>query len=154
MPGVASAWVMLHGHAEFLREPGHAVAAVAAGLRVAAQVGEAELAGASLQPPDAAVVDDKPALDDQLAGRFRWSGVTHALVVPGAPPLREPRHDQGINGPGAIGNGEPARMGNADKTTSAGRSRPQCRRRGAAGRSDPRVVVEPRRSLRDGDTWM
>jgi hypothetical protein len=61
------------GRAEFLSEPRDAVAGVAAGLQVAAQVRKPEPAGLPLQPPDAAVVDHKPAVDDQLAGRFRLS---------------------------------------------------------------------------------
>jgi len=58
--------------AEFQREPWDAVPGVTAGLKVAAEVAEPEVAGASLQPPDAAVVDHKPAPDDQLAGCFCW----------------------------------------------------------------------------------
>ena len=60
------------GLAELLGERGEAVAGVAACLQVAAQVGEPELAGAPLQPPDTTVVDHKPALDDQSVGRFCW----------------------------------------------------------------------------------
>jgi hypothetical protein len=61
------------GLATFSGEPRDALAAVAAGLQVATQVDEPELADASLQPPDTTVVDDKPALDDQLTCRFCWS---------------------------------------------------------------------------------
>jgi hypothetical protein len=42
------------------------VAGVAAGLQVAAQVGEPEALGASFQVARAAVVDHEPAVDDQL----------------------------------------------------------------------------------------
>jgi hypothetical protein len=40
------------------------VTGVTAGLKIAAQVGEPNLAGASLQASGAAVVDDKAVLDD------------------------------------------------------------------------------------------
>jgi len=58
---------------EFLSEGGEAVAGVAAGLQVAAQVGEAEPAGVVAQASGTAVVDHKPALDDQLTWRLCWS---------------------------------------------------------------------------------
>jgi len=60
------------GLAEFSGERGHTVPAVAAGLQIVAQLRKPELAGVLLQPPDTAVVDHKPALDDQLTGCFRW----------------------------------------------------------------------------------
>jgi hypothetical protein len=55
------------GRAELGREPGDAVAGIAAGLQVAAQVGEPKLAGASLQPSDAAVVNHKAAGHERSA---------------------------------------------------------------------------------------
>jgi len=58
--------------AQFSGEPWDAVAGVAAVLEVAAQVREPELAGAPLQPPDAATIDHEPALDDQVLQRLRW----------------------------------------------------------------------------------
>jgi hypothetical protein len=70
--------------AEFLREPWDAVPGVAASLKVATQVAEPEVVGAPLQPPDAAVIDHKPAPDDQLTGCSAGTAVTHAFVVPGA----------------------------------------------------------------------
>jgi hypothetical protein len=48
------------------------VAGVAAGLKIAAQIVEPEVSGALLQPPAAAVINQKPALDDQLMGCFCW----------------------------------------------------------------------------------
>src|SRR6266536_1185366 len=58
--------------AQFSGERGDAVAGVAAALEIAAQVREPEQAGAPLQPPDAATIDHKPALEDQLPRRLRW----------------------------------------------------------------------------------
>ncbi len=59
--------------------------------------------------------DEFQAQDTSAAG-----GVSHALGVPGASPLRETRHHQGISGPGPIGTGEPTRMGNADQRSPTG----------------------------------
>jgi len=58
-------------HAEFGGELWDAQAGVAAGLQVAAQLGEPERTGASLQLAGAAIVDHKPAADDQLPRRWR-----------------------------------------------------------------------------------
>jgi hypothetical protein len=59
------------GDCEFGSELWDAVAGVAASLQVAAQVGEPEALGAPLQLAGAAVVDRKPAADDQLPQRLR-----------------------------------------------------------------------------------
>jgi hypothetical protein len=45
---------------------------VPTGLQVAAKVGEAEALGASFQVAGVAVVDRKPAVDDQLPRCLRW----------------------------------------------------------------------------------
>jgi hypothetical protein len=58
-------------HAELGGELWDAVAGVAAGLQVAAQVGEPQPLGALFQVAGAAVVDHKPAADDQLPRRLR-----------------------------------------------------------------------------------
>ncbi len=60
------------GDAEFGGQLWDAQAGVAAALQVAAKAGEAEVLGASFQVAGAAVVDCKPAVDDQLPRRLRW----------------------------------------------------------------------------------
>jgi hypothetical protein len=105
MRWMASAWLIVHSDSpSSSARAGDAVAGVAAGLQVAAQVGMAEPAGLLLQASGAPVVDYEPALDDQSAGRFRWSLGYPCFVVPGAPPPRETHHHQGISrdGPAAI----------------------------------------------------
>src|SRR6266545_8007313 len=44
----------------------------------------------------------KPPFTMRRRGKRAGGGVTHALGVPGAPPLRETRHDQGISAGGAL----------------------------------------------------
>jgi hypothetical protein len=72
-------------HFELGGQPWDAVAVVAAGLQVAAQVGEAEALGALLQLAGAAVVDHKPAVDGQLPRRLRWWVVYPSFRRTGSP---------------------------------------------------------------------
>jgi Type II/IV secretion system protein len=71
-------------HVELGGELWDAVAGVAAGLQVVAQVGEAEALGASLQVAGAAVVDTNPPRMTSCRGVCAGEGSTHPFVVPGA----------------------------------------------------------------------
>jgi hypothetical protein len=57
---------------ELRRDPGDAVAGVAAGLQVCAQILEPQYSSAVVQAPIAATVHSKAALDDQPTRRFCW----------------------------------------------------------------------------------
>jgi hypothetical protein len=67
---------------ELRRDPGDAVAGVAAGLQVCAQILEPQYSSAVVQAPIAATVHSKAALDDQPTRRFCWWWVAHAIPVP------------------------------------------------------------------------
>jgi hypothetical protein len=87
-------------HVELGGELWDAVAGVAAGLQVVAQVGEAKALGASLQVAGAAVVDTNPPRMTSCRGVFAGEGSTHPFVVPGLTAIGKPRMSAaGVGGP-------------------------------------------------------
>lgn len=84
----ASGLHMPVAHSKLCRDPRDAVAGVAAGLQVPAQVPEAECPCAVPQEPIAATMDRKSALKDQPTRRLRWLWVCPCVAgSPSLPPF-------------------------------------------------------------------
>jgi hypothetical protein len=66
-------------------------------LPAGAQVGKAQASGLLLEVAAAGIVDGEAALDRQAARQTCCWKCSHALGVPGVPPLRETRAYQGIH---------------------------------------------------------
>jgi hypothetical protein len=102
-----AAWVV----SRWLASWGMLQPVVQEGLQAAARVGEVQACGLLVEVALLGVGDGEAAAEDQAARLAGCLWCFPCARSAGRPPLREIRHDQGINRPGAVGDGGDVRMG-------------------------------------------